>query len=63
MILKEIEKNRQTELLDFLAPVSTFIHYLDSQGDNEIIERLRGEERKLVEDMLKLLEGKVSPSQ
>ena len=55
MILKEIEKNRQTELLDFLAPVSSFIDYLDSQGDNEIIERLRGEERKLVEDMLKLL--------
>lgn len=55
MILKEIEKNRQTELLGFLSPVSSFVDYLDSQGDNEIIERLRGEEKKLVEDMMKRL--------
>ncbi len=62
VILQEIEKSGQRELLEFLAPFFSFINYLDAHRDNEIIERLRGEERVLVEDMLNLLEGKPGQS-
>lgn len=54
-ILQEIEKTGQTELLEFLAPFLSFINYLDKDKNNEIIERLRRDERALVEEMLGLL--------
>jgi hypothetical protein len=55
--LNEIENAGQKELLEFLSPYSAFIKYLDTK-DSEIIDRLRREEKVLVEDMLNVFEGK-----
>jgi tetratricopeptide (TPR) repeat protein len=57
IVLDEIEKAGEKELLEFLSPFSTLIKYLETK-DRDIIERLKREDRILVEEMLKLLEGK-----
>ena len=53
-ILQEIEKTGQTILFEFLGPFLSFVNYLDKGKDNEIIERLRRENRVVVEEMLDL---------
>lgn len=53
--LTEIEETKQIDLLRLLSPYSTFIKYLETK-DKEIIDRLRHEERIVVEDMLKMIE-------
>jgi tetratricopeptide (TPR) repeat protein len=55
--LEEIKIANQTELLEFLSPFSNLIKYLETK-DKEVIDRLRHEERIVVEDMLKMLEKK-----
>ncbi|RJQ49194.1 MAG: tetratricopeptide repeat protein [Nitrospiraceae bacterium] len=57
MGITEIEKSKQSELLKALSPFSNFIKYLETR-DPEIIDRLRHEERIIVEDMIKMVEGK-----
>ena len=52
--LAEIERANQPELLEALSPYATLINYLETK-DPEIIDRLRHEERVVVEDMLKML--------
>lgn len=52
--IKEIALANQPELLELLSPYATLIKYLDTK-DPEIIDRLRHEERIVVEDMLKML--------
>lgn len=56
-VLDEIEKAGQKELLEFLSPYSTLIKYLETK-DREIIDRLKREDRVIVEEMLKQLEEK-----
>lgn len=55
--LQELHAKKQQELLELLSPYSTLLNYLENK-DREIIERLRHEERIVVEEMLKMLEGK-----
>jgi tetratricopeptide (TPR) repeat protein len=57
IVLDEIEKAGEKELLEFLSPFSTLMKYLETK-DRDIIERLKREDRVIVEEMLKLLEGK-----
>jgi len=57
IVLDEIEKAGQKELLEFLSPYSNLIKYLETK-DREIIDRLKREDRVIVEEMLKLLEEK-----
>jgi tetratricopeptide (TPR) repeat protein len=57
IVLDEIEKVGEKALLEFLSPFSTLIKYLETK-DRDIIERLKREDRVIVEEMLKLLEGK-----
>ncbi|MEW6410584.1 MAG: tetratricopeptide repeat protein [Nitrospirota bacterium] len=57
IILEEIEIANQPELIEFLSPFSTLIKYLETK-DSEIIDRLRHEERIVVEDMLRMVEDK-----
>lgn len=52
--LAEIERVNYPELREALSPYATLIKYLDTK-DPEIIDRLRHEERVVVEDMLKML--------
>lgn len=53
--LDEIRNANLTELIEFLSPFSTLIKYLETK-DREIIDRLKHEERIVVEDMLRILE-------
>ncbi len=57
MALEEIETSNQNDLSDFLSPYSRLVKYLETK-DDEIIERLRYEERIIIEDMLRILEDK-----
>ncbi len=57
MALNEIKTSDQSELLEALSPYLTFIKYLETK-DSEIIDRLRHEERIVVEDMLRMVEDK-----
>lgn len=52
--LKMILETDRTDLLVLLSPYLTLIKYLDTK-DIEIIDRLRHEERIVVEDMLRML--------
>ncbi len=54
-ILTEIERTGRKDLLEFLKPYSTLLKYMDTQ-DPQIIERLRSEERIILEEMLQTLE-------
>ncbi|MGQ3684262.1 MAG: hypothetical protein ACUBOA_04505 [Candidatus Loosdrechtia sp.] len=55
--VQEIEKTEQNDLLEFLSPYSVLIRYIETK-DKEIIERLRYEERIIIEEMLKTVEEK-----
>lgn len=57
MSLNEIENVKQKELLEFLSPYSILINYLETK-DSEILDRLRREDRIIVEEMLKTYEAK-----
>ena len=54
-ILTEIERIGHGDLLQFLTPYSTLLKYIDTK-DPQVIERLRSEERTIVEEMLQTLE-------
>jgi tetratricopeptide (TPR) repeat protein len=54
-ILTEIERTGHEDLLEFLTPYSTLVKYIDTK-DRQIIDRLRSEERIIVEEMLQTLE-------
>ncbi len=54
-ILTEIEHTGHGDLLQFLTPYSTLLKYIDTK-DRQVIERLRSEERTVVEEMLQTLE-------
>ena len=56
-ILEELQLNKEQELLTLLSPCLILIEYLETK-DSEIIERLHHEERIVVEDMIKMVEGK-----
>ncbi len=56
--LNAIEEAKQDELLTILSPYSTLIKYLETK-DFEVIDRLRHEERIVIDDMLKMLGEKV----
>jgi tetratricopeptide (TPR) repeat protein len=55
--VQEIEKANQNDLLKFLSPYAVLIRYIESK-DKEIIERLRYEERIIIEEMLKIIDEK-----
>lgn len=57
--LREIEAANQNDLMEFLSPYATLIKYLETKN-REIIDRLRNEERIVVEDMLAMLEDKIN---
>ena len=46
------------DLVELLSPFSTLIRYLET-NDPEIIDRLRHEERIVIDDMLKMLGEKI----
>ena len=54
--LDEIRARNLPELMEFLSPCFTFVKYLETK-DPEIIDRLRHEERIVVDDMIKMLEN------
>jgi tetratricopeptide (TPR) repeat protein len=53
-ILTEVERTGHEDLLEFLTPYSTLVKYIDTK-DRQIIDRLRSEERIIVEEMLQTL--------
>lgn len=57
VLIEETAAQKQVELLDFLSPYSTLIKYLETK-DKEVLDRLRHEERLIVDEMLKMLEEK-----
>ncbi|MBI5192744.1 MAG: tetratricopeptide repeat protein [Nitrospirae bacterium] len=57
--LREIEAANQNDLMEFLSPYATLIKYLETKN-REIIDRLRSEERIVVEEMLRMLEDKIN---
>jgi len=54
--LHGVNSANQPELLEFLSPYSTLLKYLETK-DPETIDRLRHEERIVVEDMIRRVEG------
>ncbi|RJQ19861.1 MAG: winged helix-turn-helix transcriptional regulator [Nitrospiraceae bacterium] len=56
-ILHELSKLDRQEILAFLSPYLTLVKYLETK-DPEIIDRLRHEERIVIEDMIRIVEGK-----
>jgi hypothetical protein len=54
---REVESMGPQELRDFLSPYGVLLRYLDTR-DHEIIDRLRPEERTIIEEMLKVAEAK-----
>lgn len=57
--LNEAKESGNKDLVELLTPFSILLKYLETK-DSEIIDRLRHEERVVVEDMLKLLGEKVA---
>ncbi len=53
-ILTEVERTGHEDLLEFLTPYSTLVKYIDTK-DRQVIDRLRSEERIIVEEMLQTL--------
>ena len=53
-ILTEIERTGHEDLLEFLTPYFILLKYIDTK-DRQVIERLRSEERIIVEEMLQTL--------
>jgi hypothetical protein len=60
-ILTEIERTGHEDLLQFMTPYSTLVKYIDTK-DRQVIDRLRSEERIIMEEMLQILE-KGSPAE
>ncbi len=58
-VLREIEAANQNDLMEFLSPYATLIKYLETKN-REIIDRLRNEERIVVDGMLRMLEDKIN---
>ena len=54
---REIETAGPHELRQFLSPYGALLRYLETR-DHEIIDRLRPEERTIIEEMLKVAEAK-----
>ena len=56
VFLQELYDRKQNDIIVFLSPFSTLIKYLETK-DPEIIDRLRHEERIVVEDMIRMVKG------
>jgi tetratricopeptide (TPR) repeat protein len=58
VFLNEAVESGNEDLVEFLSPFATLVKYLETK-DPEIIDRLRHEERIIIDDMLKMLGEKV----
>ena len=57
LALETMKRLGQTSLVELLSPFSVLIQY-DETGDTGVLDRLRGEERHIVEKMIAMLNGR-----